>query len=394
MELSIKTCEDARFEIEKNTPKDNIVSSILSYIDKAKNPQNDERETIKTSLSDTLSYNIKLDTGKEINLKESIKDADLKNEKSILIQTIEKNMSANIGREIDIEKQIKTKEYSQINIEKEKTDFSERLEKTKTESKDLLDIKDRDERQKTVLNATVRELSQRINPISKTENTNEIKEDLKNKYELSKKEDSKIERDPVKHVYRTMNAAELKQLFDGRDVVNVAGYEKLHFFPDTLDYESRANSLFGIRSDEYDWDVKDKIGVVFEVRDDDFYNNISGAYYTVSDESSFDSVKMDPHFDIKLQDMYGSVDVITPEYQVMSYNIGQLMPISIDGKDITDMKIQDILNDLKGNTYSPIDVEDKYVGTGLTIDNLEKMPSMGEAYINWCNEQGIEPEFY
>ena len=394
MELSIKTCEDARFEIEKNTPKDNIVSSILSYIDKAKNPQNDERETIKTSLSDTLSYNIKLDTGKEINLKESIKDADLKNEKSILIQTIEKNMSANIGREIDIEKQIETKEYSQINREKEKTDFSERLEKAKTESKDLLDIKDRDERQKTVLNATVRELSQRINPISKTEKTNEIKEELKNKYELFKKEDSKIERDPVKHVYRTMNAAELKQLFDGRDVVNVAGYEKLHFFPDTPDYESRANSLFGIRSDEYDWDVKDKIGVVFEVRDEDFYKNISGAYYTVSDESSYSSVRIDPYFDIKLKEIYSSVDVITPEYQAMSYNIGQLVPISIDGKDITDMKIQDILEDLKKTTYSPIDVEDKYVGTGLTIDNLEKMPSMGETYINWCKEQGIKPEFY
>lgn len=131
MELSIKTCEDARFEIEKNTPKDNIVSSILSYIDKAKNPQNDERETIKTSLSDTLSYNIKLDTGKEINLKESKKDADLKNEKSILIQTIEKNMSANIGREIDIEKQIETKEYSQINREKEKTDFLKDWKKQK-----------------------------------------------------------------------------------------------------------------------------------------------------------------------------------------------------------------------------------------------------------------------
>ena len=53
------------------------------------------------------------------------------------------------------------------------------------------------------------------------------------------------------------------------------------------------------------------------------------------------------------------------EFQMYSYNIGQLIPVEIDGKNVEDVKIKDILNYFGSRCGEPAAIlSNEFVGTG------------------------------
>lgn len=357
MKLSIKTSENARFEIEKDTPKDNIVSSILSCIDKLKGIRNEERETIQSSLSDTLSYNIKLDTGKEINLKETKENVCLK--------------------------------LSSVSYE-------DRLKETAKNAIDLLDIKDKDERRNLVLNSTPYQLSDMIRIPDRSENP--IKTEISMMIDESKYDSKDAFHAPEISGYaiRSMSLNEVSQLFDCKDVLSLGKYEKICFFPASNVYMDRSKELFG--------DGDDKLTIKFEIRSSEVYNHLSVGQYDVSTYEWGSDLRQEPCLDILKEEKGAIRTVLSPEYHLPHYNIGELVPVEINGKDVSCMTVADISDYIKNIPsydyfgYDDMDMGiDKDIDRGIlgTGDVLKDMASKLESKLEDAKDESrIESESY
>ena len=253
--------------------------------------------------------------------------------------------------------------------------------------KDLLEkeFKDKEERRQFVLNSTVKELSDRLNPERESLNHKE-KDFLKNNYDISKYTKEQQERiknnetlrDPSLYVKRNLSIIELKQLFDGRNVERLDD-EKGHslgngsrfcFFPKTPAYEDRSDDNFGHK--DLKSDVESKLSVTFKIVDNSVYDSL-----TLS-EFGYKRFK-DPCFDeyhVVYKEQGGELlakgeELLAREFQMYSYNIGQLIPVEIDGKNVEDVKIKDILNYFESRCGEPAAIlSNEFVGTGEARDHI------------------------
>ena len=248
--------------------------------------------------------------------------------------------------------------------------------------KDLLEkeFKDKEERRQFVLNSTVKELSDKLNPKREPLNHKE-KDFLKNNYDISKYTKEQQERiknnetlrDPSLYVKRNLSIIELKQLFDGRNVERLDD-EKGHslgngsrfcFFPKTPAYEDRSDNHFG-RKDLKSDVVESKLSVTFKIVDNSVYDRLTLSAFGYSER--FKDPCFDEYHVIYKED---GEELLAREFQMYSYNIGQLIPVEIDGKNVEDVKIKDILNYFGSRCGEPAAIlSNEFVGTGEARDHV------------------------
>lgn len=348
MSLSQHTSESLRFEIEQDIPKDNIANSILKCIDRHSENKDSERESVKVerqeNLLKTMEYNIKLDTGKEINLKE------IKNEED------------------------------RIKLKSTDISYDDKLREAAKISRDLLDIKDKDERRQLILNSTPRELNSMMN-IPKDCNS-PLKTEMQSLIDSSKYDeyDKRGVENIASYAIRSMSISEVRELFDCKDVFCLGRYDKACMFPASQIYNDRSGELFGSDGD--------KLTIKFEIKSPEIYNYLSvGEYYVAKydkDESFKSGLRQDPCLDIVKEDKKMEVTVLSPEYHLPSYNIAQLLPVEINGRDISDMKVSDIVNYIKD---IPFDTEDY----GIEIDKDIDKGILGTGEVLKDMAQKLEP---
>ena len=317
MELSRKTSENLVFNIEKDTPKDSIADSILNCIrkcaDKIENIMN--RETIEVSrnektLTETIEYNVKLNTGKEISLKE-----------------------------------IDPEDKYELRLSGTQRTYEEKIKDALNNSRDLIekkiDLKNEDERRQLVLNSTPLQLNELLR--ESRDVYHPIKEELKSLIDESKYNseygDRADAREVTEYAIRTMEASELQQLLDGKDVFCLGSYDKICMFPASPIYETRAKEIFT--------NTDSALDVKFAIKSPDIYDHLSVSRYTVDaydsgDEYFKSSLVSEPCLDIVIEGKDEDIKVLSPEYQLDSYNIGDLVPVEINGKDVSGMTISQI----------------------------------------------------
>lgn len=343
MELSRKTSENLVFNIEKDTPKDSIADSILNCIrkcaDKIENIMN--RETIEVSrnektLTETIEYNVKLNTGKEISLKE-----------------------------------IDPEDKYELRLSGTQRTYEEKIKDALNNSRDLIekkiDLKNEDERRQLVLNSTPLQLNELLR--ESRDVYHPIKEELKSLIDESKYNseygDRADAREVTEYAIRTMEASELQQLLDGKDVFCLGSYDKICMFPASPIYETRAKEIFT--------NTDSALDVKFAIKSPDIYDHLSVSRYTVDaydsgDEYFKSSLVSEPCLDIVIEGKDEDIKVLSPEYQLDSYNIGDLVPVEINGKDVSGMTISQIADYVKEITS--IDIDKGVLGTGKVLEDI------------------------
>lgn len=341
MELSRKTSESLIFNIEKDTPKDSIADSILNCIrrctDKVENIIN--RETVEVSrngktLTETIEYNVKLNTGKEISLKE-----------------------------------IDPEDKYELRLSNTQRTYEEKIKDALNNSRDLIqreiNFKDEDERRQLVLNSTPLQLNELLR--EPKDISHPIKEELKSLIDESKydKEDKVDVKEVTEYAVRTLEVSELQQLLDGKDVFCLGSHDKICMFPASPIYETRAKEIFT--------NTDSVLDVKFAIKSPDIYDNLSVSRYTVdsydlSDEYFKSSLINEPCLDIIIDKKDEDMKVLSPEYQLNSYNIKDLVPVEINGKDVSNMTISQIADYIK--EIKNIDIDKGVLGTGKVLEDI------------------------